>query len=101
MFIPHPHLRNHLSYPAPPLPPLQPPPFLYHIIRQCSFCRCTRGNFQTIQRQGQSSNLYLSVYSICLGLVTPLPQPLFHNRIHLVLYPTLLLPMVDHLCCTS
>ena len=97
MCIPHPHLRNHLNYPAPPLPLLQPPPFLYHLIRRCSLNRCARGNFQTIQRQGQSSNLYLSVSSFCLGLVPPLPQPLFHDRLYLALHPSLLLPMADHL----
>ena len=97
MFIPHPHLHNCLSYPAPPLTPLQPPPFLYHLIFRCLICQCARGDFQTIQRQGQSSNFHLSVYSFCLGLVPPLPQFFFHNRLNLALHPTLLLPMADHL----
>ena len=97
IYIPCPHLCNHLSYPARPLPPLQPGSFLYHPIHRCLLCQCARGNFQKNQRQGQSSNLYLIVSPICLGLVTTLPQPLFHKRLHLALHPTLLLPMADHL----
>ena len=35
-YIPHPHLCKHLSYPAPPLPPLQPRPF--YIIQFIDAC---------------------------------------------------------------